>query len=198
MTRVAYWTGIRCHEVGALVKGLTETKKRIYSRDLGIRLESGRERELFKWFLACLLFGKPVQQEVARRAYVELVREGLVTPQAILKAGWDELVEVLDRGHYVRYDFSTATKLLEVCRALLDRYGSLLRLLRRSESRGDLARRLQEFKGVGPTTTRIFLRDLRSIGDLGRAQRVDRRRPSGAIRTFVYSRSRHQISAERG
>ena len=53
-------------------------------------------------------------------------------------------------------------------------------------------------KGVGPTTTRIFLRDLRSIGDLGRAPRVDRRRPSGTIRPFVYSRSRHQISAERG
>lgn len=140
---------------------IPETKKRIYSRDLGIRLESGRERELFKWFLACLLFGKPVQQEVARRAYFELVREGLVTPQAILEAGRDKLVEVLDRGHYVRYDFSTATKLLEVCQALLDRYGSLLKLLRQSGSRGDLARRLQEFKGIGPTTTRIFLRDLR-------------------------------------
>lgn len=137
------------------------TRKRIYSRDLGIHPESGRERELFKWFLACLLFGKPVQQEVARRAYFELARQGLVTPQAILKAGWDRLVEVLDRGHYVRYDFTTATKLLEVCQALLERYGSLLRLLRQSESRADLARRLQEFKGIGPTTTRIFLRDVR-------------------------------------
>ncbi len=140
---------------------MARTRKRISSRDLGIHLESGRDRELFKWFLACLLFGKPIQQEVARRAYLEFARQGLVTPQAILKAGWDRLVEVLDRGHYVRYDFSTATKLLEACQALLERYGSLQRLLRQSESRADLARRLQEFKGIGPTTTRIFLRGVR-------------------------------------
>ncbi|MBI4588935.1 MAG: hypothetical protein HY725_08855 [Candidatus Rokubacteria bacterium] len=40
-------------------------RKAIYSRNLGIDLRTGRERELFKWFLACLLFGKPIQQEVA-------------------------------------------------------------------------------------------------------------------------------------
>jgi hypothetical protein len=74
---------------------MARTKKPIYSRDLGIKLGSGRERELFKWFLACLLFGKPIQQDVARRAYVELAREGLVTPQAILQAGWDKLVQAL-------------------------------------------------------------------------------------------------------
>jgi endonuclease III len=135
-------------------------RKPISARDLGIRPESGRERELFKWLVACLLFGKPIQQGVARRAYGELEREGLLTPRAILKAGWGKLVEVLDRGHYVRYDFSTATKLLEVCQALLERYGSVRALLRRSRSRADLSRRLQQFKGIGPTTARIFLRDL--------------------------------------
>ena len=138
--------------------------KRTSARDLGIRPESGRERELFKWLVACLLFGKPIQQGVARRAYGELEREGLVMPGAILEAGWGKLVEVLDRGHYVRYDFSTATKLLEVCQALLERYGSVRALLRRSRSRADLSRRLQEFKGIGPTTARIFLRDLSTRG----------------------------------
>jgi hypothetical protein len=48
-----------------------------------------------------------------------------------------------------------------VSQALLERYGSLTRLIRQAGSRADLVRRLQEFKGVGPTTTRIFLRDLR-------------------------------------
>jgi endonuclease III len=141
-------------------------------RELGIDLTSGSERELFKWFVACLLFGKPIQRQVAGRAYAELAREGLVTPRAILDAGWDRLVAVLDRAHYVRFDFSTATKLLEVSRALLDRYGSLTKLIRQARSRGDLARRLQEFRGVGPTTTRIFLRDARRA----RALRLDRPR----------------------
>jgi endonuclease III len=118
---------------------------------------------LFKWFLACLLFGKPIQQEVAKRAYGEFVKEGLVTPEALLEAGWDRLVEVLDRGHYVRFDFSTATKLLDISRTLITRYGSVTALLSRSNSKKELIRRLQEFKGVGPTTTRIFLRDLNPL-----------------------------------
>ena len=144
------------------------SKRAIYSRDLGINLESGKEAELFKWFLACLLFGKPIQQEVAKRAYLEFVREGLVSPVALLKAGWDRLVETLDRGHYVPFDFSTATKLLEISQALQERYGSLTNLLKQSSNRGDLVRRLQEFKGVGPTTTRIFLRDIKFLWRPGR------------------------------
>src|SRR5574337_611487 len=152
----------------AMVRSPTQTrppskaKRTIRARDLGIDLESGTEGEHFKWFLACLLFGKPIQQEVARRAYLEFVSEGLVTPQAILEAGWDRLVSVLDRGHYVRFDFSTATKLLEIAQSLITRYGTLTNLFGQSRDRKDLARRLQEFKGIGPITTRIFLRDIES------------------------------------
>ncbi len=143
-------------------------KRAIYSADLGIDVCSGKEEDLFKWFLACLLFGKPIQQEVARRTYTEFVQEGLLTPEAILRAGWDKLVEVLDRGHYVRYDFSTATKLLEVCASLKEHYGSLTGLLDQARSRADLSRRLQSFKGVGPVTARIFLRDLKTVGARGK------------------------------
>jgi endonuclease III len=138
-------------------------QKKIYAKDLGIDLASQRESEYFKWFLACLLFGKPIQQEVAKRTYFEFVREGLTTPQAILDAGWDRLVEVLDKGHYVRYDFSTATKLLDVSKALLDTYGTITNLLQQSQTIDELSSRLQAFKGVGPKTTDIFLRDMAPI-----------------------------------
>lgn len=87
----------------------------------------------------------------------------LTTPQAILKAGWNRLVALLDQAHYVRYDFSTATKLLEVCRDLKKRYGTLSNLLQRSKTPSDLSRRLQQFKHVGPVTARIFLREIRPI-----------------------------------
>src|SRR5437660_5609757 len=107
-------------------------QKKIYAKDLDIDLSSKQETEYFKWFLACLLFGKPIQQEVARRTYFEFVNAGLTTPDAILQAGWDKLVEVLDRGHYVRYDFSTATKLLEVSKTLQEKYGTLTNLLKES------------------------------------------------------------------
>lgn len=135
-------------------------RKVIFSKELGIDLASGKEKELFKWFLACLLFGKPIQQKVAKRTYFEFEKEGILGPQEILKAGWDRLVEILDKGHYVRYDFSTATKLLEICKELRQKYGSLTNLLKKAKNKKDLRKRLQEFKGIGPVTTRMFLRDL--------------------------------------
>jgi len=138
-------------------------KKRIYSKDLGIDLKSGREEEIFKWFLACLLFGKPIQQEVAKMTYFEFEKAGILSPEKILEAGWSKLVEILDRGHYVRYDFSTATKLLEICKELKEKYESLTNLLSQAKDKKDLAKRLQEFRGIGPVTTKIFLRDLKSI-----------------------------------
>jgi endonuclease III len=150
----------------------------IRSRDLGIALGTRKERELFKWFLACLLFGKPIQQEVARRAYLELAREQLVTPEAIVRAGWDRLVEVLDRGHYVRYDFSTATKLLDVCRALTARYGSLERLIAEYATPAELGAALQEFKGVGPVTARIFLREIRPLWDQLKSEATNEQKSS--------------------
>lgn len=137
-------------------------KGNIYSKDLGIDLKTGEESEIFKWFLACLLFGKPIQQEVAVKTYFEFEKEGLLSPDEILKAGWDRLVKVLDRGHYVRYDFSTATKLLEICKNLKEKYGNIKNLLKSAESKKDLKRKLLEFKGVGPVTVKIFLRDLKS------------------------------------
>ena len=138
-------------------------KKASYARRLRINLASTNEEELFKWFLACLLFGKPIQTEIAERAYQELVAARLTGSKAVLRAGWDKLVLLLDRAHYVRYDFSTATKLLELCQELKRRYGTLTNLLAQARTASELSRRLQEFKHIGPVTTRIFLREVRPI-----------------------------------
>jgi hypothetical protein len=138
-------------------------KKGLNARHLGINLTSRREKELFKWFLASLLFGKPIQSEIAVQAYKELARKHLTTPDAIVQAGWDRLVALLDQAHYVRYDFSTATKLLEVCEELQRRYGTLKSLLAQSATASELSRKLQELKHVGPVTARIFLREIRPI-----------------------------------
>lgn len=134
-----------------------------YAQSLQIDLASRKEKELFQWFLACLLFGKPIQTEIAERAYKELVAARLTSPEGILHAGWDKLVALLDRAHYVRYDYSTATKLLEVCRELRRRYGTVSQLLEQANTASELSRKLQEFKHVGPVTARIFLREIRPI-----------------------------------
>lgn len=49
------------------------SKKKISSCELGINLKSKKEEELFKWFLASILFGKPIQQEIAKRTYFEFI-----------------------------------------------------------------------------------------------------------------------------
>ena len=147
----------------SLIRTRPMIKKASYARGLRIDLSSRNEEELFKWFLACLLFGKPIQTEIAERAFQELVAARLTNPSAVLRAGWDKLVRLLDRAHYVRYDFSTATKLLEVCEELKRRYGTLTNLLAQARTASELSHRLQEFKHIGPVTTRIFLRDVRPV-----------------------------------
>lgn len=138
-------------------------KRTSNARHLGIDLKSKREEELFKWFLACLLFGKPIQTDIAEQAYRELVAAHLTSPAAIIQAGWDKLVALLDRAHYVRYDFSTATKILEVCKELKRSYGTVKNLVAQVKTASELSQKLQEFKHIGPVTARIFLRDVRPL-----------------------------------
>jgi hypothetical protein len=73
------------------------------------------------------------------------------------------LVKILDDGGYVRYDFSTATKLLNLVKQLQEKYGSLTELHRQAKDTRDLEGKLMQFKGIGPVTTNIFLRELRTV-----------------------------------
>ncbi|HMK21494.1 MAG TPA: hypothetical protein VK466_04120 [Terriglobales bacterium] len=135
----------------------------VVSKALGINLSSRKEEDLFKWFLACLLYGKPIQREIAERAYTRLVSTGMQSPDKVLDAGWDELVRLLDEAHYVRYDFSTATKLLDVCKEVKQRYGNLTQMIEQARDGSELSTRLQKFKHIGPVTARIFTRDIAPI-----------------------------------
>ena len=132
-----------------------------YSEELGLDLSRPGDR--FKWFLASLLFAKRISTEIAKETYRRFEEEDLVTQEKILEAGWERLVQVLDSGGYVRYDFSTASKFLEIMNKLRERYGDLEGIHRASKNPGDLERRLQEFKGIGPVGVNIFLRELRGV-----------------------------------
>lgn len=143
--------------------GLRDLISRIrgYAEEFGLDLSRPEDR--FKWFLASMLFAKRISAEIAGRTYRRFEEEGLTTPEAIMEAGWDRLVEVLDSGGYVRYDFSTASNLLEAMSKLVNEHGDLERLHEASADPKDLERRLMEFKGMGPTGVNIFLRELRGI-----------------------------------
>jgi endonuclease III len=133
----------------------------LYTEDLEIDLTEPAGR--FKWFLASILFGARISEKIAANTYKTFELYGIDSMEKIIAAGWDELVKVLDEGGYVRYDFSTATKLLEISQTLKEKYGALENLYSQSSDTKDLARRLQEFKGIGAVTTQIFLRELRGV-----------------------------------
>ena len=150
---------------GLKIEEFVEKYGEPYSTKLGIDLASGRDEEILKWFLASMLYAKPIRESSASRTYLTFKAHNLTDVDAILGAGWDKLVTVLDEGGYVRYDFSTATKLLNVFGELKKRYkGSLTRLYESSKDSRDLERRLKALgKGIGDTTISIFLREMRSI-----------------------------------
>ena len=135
-----------------------------YSEELKIDLTQPKGR--FQWFLASILFGARISEKIACRTYLALQKSGIDTPDKILSAGWDELVRLLDEGGYVRYDFSTATKLIDIMSSLKKRYGTLEDLYRQSSDTEDLDIRLREFKGIGPVTAQIFLSEMRGIWDI--------------------------------
>lgn len=136
-----------------------------FSTALGINLKNSGSGEIFKWFLASILFGARISEKIAVNTFKEFEKRKVLSPDAILKTGWEGLVELLDAGGYVRYDFKTASKLLEIVKDLKEKYDSSLnKLHQESKGTGDLEKNLQSLgKGIGEITTNIFLRELRDI-----------------------------------
>ena len=132
-----------------------------YSEELGLDLTQPEDR--FKWFIASILFAKRISADIAKSTFRKFIEANLTSPKAIVDAGWDRLVQVLDAGGYVRYDFSTASNLLAICTKLLDQYGDIDTIHEHARDGDDLERKLLEFKGVGPTAVNIFLRELRGV-----------------------------------
>jgi hypothetical protein len=134
-----------------------------YAVALGIELDRLRPEEVYKWFLAAVLYGARISEKLATRTWHEFEYSGVLTPQHIINSGWDGLVRILDRGGYTRYDYKTATKLLDINHTLLADYGGNLNALHASATDSvDLERRVMALgKGIGPTTAGIFLRELR-------------------------------------
>lgn len=148
------------------VKELIRDYGKLYSDELNINLNSQDEEEIFKWFIASVLFGAPITEKNAKKTFLLLENYKIDTPDRILKAGWNRLVEVLDEGGYTRYDFKTADKLLELSKNI-KKEGSLTNIYKSSKDNAELKSRLMNLaKGIGDTTVNIFLRDMQGIWDV--------------------------------
>ncbi|WLH87118.1 DNA methylase [Pseudomonas sp. FP2338] len=137
----------------------------ITAAELGIELAPDDDASLFKWFIASFLMGKRIQAPIAAQAYKVIVEEeGRDTARKLQHCTSRELVSMLGRAHYVRYDESTAQRLLDLSAKLNAEYaGKISHIRSASPDRQAFEKRLAEFDGVGPKTVEIFMRDAAKV-----------------------------------
>ncbi|ROP60928.1 DNA methylase [Curtobacterium sp. ZW137] len=131
-----------------------------HAEDLGIDLSDGKPQQLYRWFLASMLFGRPIRQQLAADTYRALIDQGFTSPGKFAEAGREGLRKVLDEGGYGRFDYQMTDALHETMHTLDADEGSVSHLVKTASSRQELRDRLGELKGVGPKTIEIFLRDV--------------------------------------
>ncbi|MGW4364464.1 endonuclease [Nocardia takedensis] len=158
-----------------VVEELLESAGTTYAEEAGITLDD-KPAPLFQLLMLAELLSAPISASIAVTAAEELVRSGYRTPHRVADAEWQELVDTLGRGHYRRYDETTATRLGAVATDVLDRYHGDLREL--AEEAEDDPRRaaelLQRFDGIGPTGSAIFLREVQDVWPWARPYFDDR------------------------
>ncbi|MGW0663964.1 endonuclease [Streptodolium elevatio] len=158
-----------------------------YAQDAGIRL-ADKPAPLWQLLVLSNLLSARISADIAVAAARELFRAGGRTPHGMAELTWQQRVDALGRGHYVRYDEGTATRLGECADLVRDRYAGDLRRLAR-EADDDPARvreLLTEFPGIGPTGAAVFCREAQAVWPFLRPA-LDRRALAGAERVGLPS-----------
>lgn len=134
-----------------------------YSAELGIDVDAG-DAQVERWFVAATLFGARISARVAERTFGVMADAGLARIGQLRHVPTDDLIRMLDAGGYARYDFRTATRLLELSEIIDERYdGQVAVIGRRFTTHPELSAALDALPGWGPVTIRLFLRELRGV-----------------------------------
>ncbi|EWM10760.1 hypothetical protein [Kutzneria sp. 744] len=127
-----------------------------YAAEAGITLRD-KPSPLYELLVLATLLSARIRADIAVSAARELLSAGLRTPRRMLDATWQERVDALGRGGYVRYDESTATRLGEGAQLLLDTWRGDLRRMRSPH------REIQKFPGIAETGADIFCREVQAV-----------------------------------
>jgi endonuclease III len=135
--------------------------------ELGIDLRRGGADARFQLLVAALLLSARISSELAIGAARVLSAAGFTSARAMCDATWQQRVDCLGEGGYVRYDESTARYLGATSELLLDQYDGDLDQLRDAADRdpGRERERLREFTGIGEVGADILCRELQAIWD---------------------------------
>ncbi|MFC5748151.1 endonuclease [Actinomadura rugatobispora] len=148
----------------AVVKKLMREAGQTYAEEAGVPLKD-QPAALFKLLVLANLMSARITADIAMAAARELFEAGGGTPRGMNRLTWQQRVDALGRGHYVRYDESTATRLGEMAELVQDKYNGDLRRLPIEAGRDvdRAAELLKEFKGIGPTGVDIFCREAQQV-----------------------------------
>jgi endonuclease III len=147
-----------------LIRTLLREAGQTYAEEAGVKLKD-RPAPLFQLLVLANLLSARINASVAVAAARELFAARGGTPAGMAKLSWQDRVDALGRGSYVRHDESTSTRLGEVAQQVTDDYGGDLRKLA-AQAGEDVARLrelLQEFPGIGPTGSAIFCREVQGV-----------------------------------
>ena len=135
-----------------------------YARQAGITL-ADKPAPLFQLLVLSTLLSARINADIAVDAAKELFAAGWRTPKAMADSTWRQRVDALGRGHYVRYDESTARALAETATRTLEVYhGDLRRMAEAAEQNpARLRGLLTEFPRIGPTGAEIFCREAQAV-----------------------------------
>jgi endonuclease III len=132
---------------------------------LELRIDLGRDpAEVERWALAATLLGNRVPTSVGLRTYRVLEQAGVRAIADVPRRSRRELVSLTDEGGFGRYAELTASRLLALAKAIVDRYPEGLATLGEQALEPDeLERALLALPGWGPVTVSAFLRELRGV-----------------------------------
>lgn len=133
------------------------------AEQFGLDVLSG-DADMFRWFLLCYLFGKPIRSDTAVDTWRLFLDKGFDNPWAIAQASERELVRVLHKGGYTRYQHVTARGMQTCMNQLIRGYeGSLFLMIENSQDEEEFTKRLKELYGIGPKVAEIFARETEEL-----------------------------------
>ncbi|MBX6767936.1 MAG: endonuclease [Actinomadura rubrobrunea] len=148
----------------AVVKRLLREAGETFAEEAGVPLKD-QPAALWKLLVLANLLSARISSEIAMAAARELFQAGGGTARGMARLTWQQRVDALGRGHYVRYDESTASNLGDMAEMVQEKYnGDLRRLAIESErDRERAGQLLREFPGIGPAGVDIFCREAQAI-----------------------------------
>lgn len=147
-----------------MVRDLLERHAQTYAEEAGITLRD-KPAALYQLLVLAMLASARISADIAKDAAKELFAAGWRTPRRMRESTWQQRVDALGRGRYRRYDESTATKLGENAKYLIERYHADLRRLRPGDTDQvrDLEQALTQFPRIGSTGAGVFCREVQVV-----------------------------------